>query len=130
MRRDDILDHDDWEVFDHFDGESSTETNLAVLVTLKNPGALARREGAAASFAANVAPAMIESKVYEGLAAKLQDALAGQNVEADITVVEPRKWMPANGTTSIASDLGYVIGGTGLMAAFAWAIMKGLKARK
>ena len=95
------------------------ETDRAVLIKLKDPGALARSQGAAGAFAQGIAPAFIESKVYSGLAEQLGEALRAKNIDADISVVQPGTWKPAD-NGHIAQDLAYVIGGAGIAAFFCW----------
>lgn len=108
----------EWTSFDHFDG-LGPETDRAVLIKLKDPGALARSQGAAGAFAQGIAPAFIETKVYSGLADQLGEALKAKNIDADISVVQPSLWAPA-GNGYIAQDLAYVIGGAGIASFFCW----------
>lgn len=122
MKRDDL--HSDWEVFDSFDGAPrsapvQTETNRAILIKLLSPGALARGQGATAAFAESLAPAFVEARVYDEVASQLKGALADQNVEADISIVEPTKFASA-GMSYIGSDLAYLMGGAGVVGALYW----------
>ncbi len=122
MRHDDQ--HSDWEVFDSFDGEyigarPETRTNRAILIKLNSPGALARGQGATAAFAESLAPAFIEARVYDEVASQLKGALADQNVDADVSVVEPTKFASA-GMSYVGSDLAYLLGGAGVLGVAYW----------
>lgn len=104
---------------------ADSDTNRAVLIKVKNAAELARSQGALASFAQALAPATIEAKVYSTLAAKLAEALKKENVDAEITVVEPKGYVAADGK-HIASDIGWALGGAGVLAGL-WYLFSGRK---
>jgi hypothetical protein len=70
-------------------------TNRAILIRVRNAAELARSQGALASLAQTLVPATIEAKVYDEMAKKLQDSLKSNNVDAEITIVEPKKFQSA-----------------------------------
>lgn len=98
------------------------ETNRAILIRVKNAAELARSQGAIASFSQALAPATIEGKVYSEMAKELQKSLREKNVDADVSIVEPSKWKPA-GTDHVWTDIGFAIGGAGLLAGL-WYLFK------
>lgn len=100
-------------------GGIGPETDRAVLVKLKDAGALARSQGSVAAFAQGIAPATIETKVYATLAEKLSASLKQQGVEADVTVVQPGAWRTLDGS-HIGSDLAFMVGGAGIAALLYW----------
>lgn len=122
MRHDDQ--HSDWEVFDSFDGtvlpsKIRTETERAILIRLRNPGALARGQGATAAFAESLAPATVEAQVYDEVASQLDAALLSKNVDAEVSIVEPKMWSPA-GLAHVGSDIAFFVGGAGIVGALYW----------
>ena len=120
----------DWEVFDSFDGGvagSVSETNRAILIRLKDPIGVARAQGATAAFAASLAPATIEARVYEAVAMQIGASLGEKNVEADVTVVEPAGWTEATNMVNLGSDFAYILGGAGVAGVLYWLFRKGKK---
>lgn len=104
-------------------------TNQGILIKVKNAAELARSQGALASFASAIAPATIEAQVYKAVAQKLADALRDNNVDADVSVVEPAKFQPADGK-HIATDLvigAAAIGGIIAVLAFGSRLIGGKK---
>jgi hypothetical protein len=94
-------------------------TGKAILIKVKNAADLARSQGALASFAQALAPASIESKVYQQMASELGKALKEKSVDADISIVEPAGWQPA-GMGHVWTDVGFAIGGAGIIGALWW----------
>jgi hypothetical protein len=90
------------------------ETNRALLVRVKDPAAVARSQGKLAAFAAGLAPATIEAKVYEIMGDEFKKKLASQGIEADVSVVEPKSFQAA-GSSHIATDVAFAIGGMGVV---------------
>ena len=131
MKHDDQ--HNDWEVFDSFDGvvlpssqKIRSATERAILIRLRDPGALARGQGATAAFAEQLAPATIEAQVYDEVANQIDAALAAKNVDADISIVEPKVWSPA-GLAHVGSDIALFMGGAGLVGVIYWLFSRGKK---
>lgn len=94
-------------------------TNRAILIRVRNAAELARSQGAVATIAQAIVPATIEAKVYEEMAKKLQESLKANNVDAEITVVEPSKFKSAtNGHLAQDAVVGAVAisGVVGLLA--------------
>lgn len=108
--------------FEHSIGEVST--NRAILIRVKNADALARSQGSVAAFAQGIAPATIEAKVYAEIQKKLSDSLRAQNVDAEVSVVEPNAFRLADGSSHIATDIGFAIGGAGVLAIL-WYVFSG-----
>lgn len=102
------------------------ETNRAILIRVKNAGELARSQGAVAALAQSIAPATIEGKVYAEMAKKLADSLKAQHVDADVTIVEPKGFVQADGK-HIWSDVGLAIGGAGILAMLGYLLFRGSK---
>ncbi len=105
------------------------ETNRALLIRVKNTAELARSQGALASFAQQIAPSTIEAKVYDTMAQQLKESLADKHVDADVTVVEPRAWKPADGK-HVASDVALTVaaaGGVVVVLALLWRLVGGKK---
>lgn len=100
-------------------------TNRAIIIRLKNPAAVARQQGALASFAASLAPATTESEVYSRLAGELRKELKSQHVDADVIVAEPEGWQLATKSSPIGWDLGYILGGVGVFGVLVWIVTKG-----
>ena len=96
-------------------GTAPAETNHALLIKVKNAAELVRSQGALAAFAQTLAPATLESKVLSTLRDKLTSALKEQNVDADISIVEPKAFTAAGGG-HIARDVGLVVAGVGGLA--------------
>ena len=92
------------------------DSNHCILIRIKNAAELARSQGAVASFAQGMLPAWAETQVYETAVDKLKTALADEHVDADISIVEPKMFQPANGASTIGSDLAYGIGLFGFVA--------------
>lgn len=101
------------------------ETNQAILIKVKNTDALAKSQGGFASFAQTLAPALIESKVYQTIADTLKQKLAEQHVDADVSVVEPNAFRPA-GSSHVGTDIGYAIGAFGIIGIL-WYVFGGKK---
>jgi hypothetical protein len=101
------------------------DTNNGILVRLRDPGAVARSQGAMASLAATVAPATIEAKVYAEVARQLKSKLAAQGIDVDVQVVEPTAFKSTGGS-HIATDIGFAIGGAGVLAVL-WYLFSGKK---
>ena len=95
------------------------DTNQAILIKVKNAGALARGQGILASVAASIVPATVEAKVNRTIADKLKTSLKDQNVEADVSIVDPKNFQ-ASGLSHIGTDLGFAVGGAGVLAFFYW----------
>jgi hypothetical protein len=125
----DSFDGDDFKPFDSFDGcrprtpyiliGLGQETDRAVLIKVKDPGALARSQGGAATFAQGIAPAFIEGKVYDGMRDQLQTQLKAKGIDAEVSVVQPGQWRAADGS-HIASDFAFMLGGAGIATFFLW----------
>ncbi len=94
---------------------AGTETSHALLVRVKNAADLARSQGAVAALAQAIAPATIETKVYEEMGKQILDALRQKNVDAEVTVVDPAGWKPANGA-HLWTDVGFMLGGGAIVA--------------
>lgn len=94
---------------------SKQETNRAILIQVHNAAQLARSQGAIASIAQALAPATIEAKVYDEMKKKFIASLKDQNVDADVSIVDPANWKPADGWSHIWVDLGFAVGGAGLL---------------
>ncbi len=91
------------------------ETNRALLLRFKDPGAVARSQGGSvASFANAIAPGTIEAEVYNRAVPEVVKSLQSKGIEAEVTVVEPRSFLAA-GNSHIAADLGFAIGGAGVV---------------
>jgi len=95
------------------------ETNRALLVKLKDPGALARSQGSVAALAQGIAPATIEATVYTTAAGEVQKALAARGIPSEVSVVEPGQFRPA-GSSHVAQDIGFAIGGMGIVGLLWW----------
>lgn len=107
-------------------------TNRAILIKVHNAAALARSQGAAASLVQAIAPATIEAEVYKKVAEKLAAALRENNVDADVQVVEPKAFQPADGK-HIATDIvigAAAIGGIIAVLAFGRKLIAGRSKRK
>jgi hypothetical protein len=102
-----------------------SDTNRAILIKVKNAAELARSQGAIASFAQALAPATIEGKVYATMRDKLAESLKKENVDAEVTIVEPKGYVAADGK-HIASDIGWALGGAGVLAGL-WYLFSGRK---
>ena len=102
-----------------------TDTNRAILIKLRDPAALARAQGPVASFAQAVAPSTIEGKVYEGFRDQLAKSLKEKAIDADIQIVQPSSFIPAD-SAHVAADLGFALGGAGLVGIF-WFLFGGRK---
>lgn len=100
----------------------SPETNRAILIRVKNAGELARSQGTLATVAQSLAPATIESKVYDEMAKQLQQKFKEQHVDADVTIVEPRGYQSADGGKHIWQDVAIGIGLAGAIA-LAWGLV-------
>lgn len=94
---------------------AASSTNRALLIKINNPAELARSQGSLAAFVQTLAPSTIEAKIYDTLASKLRDALSAQNVDASITVVEPKAFTSA-GSGHVARDVGIAVAGVGGLA--------------
>jgi hypothetical protein len=79
-------------------------TNRAILIRVRNAAELARSQGAVATIAQAIVPATIEAKVYDTMAEKLKESLKANNVDAEVSVVEPNKFRSANGN-HVAQDV-------------------------
>lgn len=90
----------------------------AILIRVKNASELARSQGAVATFAEALAPATVGTKVLSTIAAQLKSALKGNNVDAEVTVVDPAGWEPAS--NKFVQDVGFAVGGAGALAAAWW----------
>lgn len=78
-------------------------TTRAIVIQLRDPSGVAASRSSIASLASLVAPQMIESEVYKGLADELRTSLAKNKAEADVSVVDAgslKGIVPA----SVASD--------------------------
>jgi hypothetical protein len=91
------------------------DTNRALLIKIKNPAELARSQGAVAAFVQTLAPSTIEAKIYEAMREKLSAALKAENVDAEVTIVEPKAFKAA-GVSHVARDVGLVVAGVGGLA--------------
>lgn len=96
-----------WAVFDRFDGAPVTQQ--ALLIKVKNAIDLAKAQGKVAAAAANFAPATIEGQVYSTMKTSLADALKGQGVDADISIVVPGQYAPA--APSLVTKIAFAAGG-------------------
>jgi hypothetical protein len=101
------------------------ETNRALLIKINNAPELARSQGALASFVQALAPSTIEAKVYDTMKGKLEAALKAQNVDATLTIVEPKAFTSA-GNGHVARDVGLAVAGAGVLAVM-WHLFKGRK---
>lgn len=101
----------------------SVQTGTAILIKVNNTAALAKSQGQVAALAQSLLPATIEAKVYDTIATQLKSALGQQGVEADVTLVQPAAWKPAN-SSHIAADIGFAIGGAGLLAVIMWLVQR------
>jgi hypothetical protein len=99
------------------------ETNRALLIRVRNTAELARSQGSVASLAQALAPATVEAKVYSSMASELRKSLKDKNVDADVSVVEPKAWQPADGK-HVWSDVGLGLGIAGVLA-LAWHFIGG-----
>lgn len=100
-------------------------TNRAILVKLRDPGAVMRGQGALASGIAALAPSpMTEALVYSGAAKKIKQGMVDNGIDADVSVVDPKNWKTVG--THLAHDIGFAVGGAGVLAA-AWWFFRGRK---
>lgn len=88
-------------------------TSRAILIRVRNAAELARSQGAVATIAQALVPGTIEAKVYDTMAQKLKESLKANNVDAEISIVEPNKFKSADGK-HIAQDV--VIGAVTISA--------------
>lgn len=100
------------------------ETNQAILVKIKNAPELAKGSGVTGVIANALVPATTEAMVYSQAAGELKTALKEKGVEADVTVVEPSGWKPAEGNSHLIQDLAVGVGVLGV-AAIAYNILFG-----
>ena len=90
------------------------DTGKSVLVRLRDPASLARAQGSLAALAQSLAPATIESKVYDTFRDTLAQSLKDKGIDADVSVVQAAGFRPADGS-HIATDIGFAIGGAGVL---------------
>lgn len=69
-----------------------------ILIRVRNPVDLARREGGVAALAQALAPATVEEKINKTIADRLRGALKNEGVDAEITIVEPAAYRTAGGS--------------------------------
>ncbi len=100
-------------------------TNKAILIQVKNAGALAANQGKVAALAAGVAPATIESTVLSTVVSKLKDNFKTQGVDADVSMVEPAGYQPASGS-GLMVNVACVAGGAAVVG-LAWLLFGGRK---
>ena len=105
-------------IYDHLIGQGP-ETDRAILIKLKDPNALARSQGSAATFAQAVAPAYVEGRVFDGFKQQLVESFKAKGIDADVSVVSPAQWKPA-GQDHLLGDLGYALGGAGVIGIIWW----------
>ena len=108
------------------------DTNRAILIRVKNAGELARSQGGVASLAQSLAPATIEGKVYDTLRDKLFKSLQEQHVDAEVTGVEPKGFVQADGKhswTDVGVGLLAAGGAVGLLAIL-WRVFAGHKVKR
>jgi len=74
------------------------DTNKGVLIRVKNAPELARAQGAMVSLVQQLAPATVESKVYEKLADELRASFKDRKVDADVLVVDVDAWKMSKST--------------------------------
>jgi hypothetical protein len=88
-------------------------TNRAILIRVRNAAELARSQGALGTLAAALVPGTVEAKVYDEMKAKLVESLKANNVDADVSVVEPKNFKsPTNSHLAHDAVVGAVaIGG-------------------
>lgn len=104
-------------------------TNRAILIRVRNAAELARSQGALGTFAAALVPATVEAKVYDEMKNKLAESLRSNNVDADISIVEPKNFKSAT-NSHIAHDavVGMVaIGGVVGLLAIVYRLIVGRK---
>lgn len=89
-----------------------------ILIRVRNAEELARSQGAVATLATALAPATVGTKVLSTIASELKKALKDKNVDAEITVVDPAGWQPADG--KFIQDVGFAVGGAGVLAGLYW----------
>jgi hypothetical protein len=68
-----------------------------ILIRVRNPAQLARREGGVAALAQALAPETVEEKIHKTIADRLRNALKNEGVDAEVTLVEPAAYKAAHG---------------------------------
>lgn len=102
------------------------ETNRAILIRLLNPSQIARRDGTLSAMAQHIAPATVEARVFDDTVDKLTEVLRSQNIDAEVTVVEPTNWEVASPSKHIWQDIGIGLGMVGIVA-LVWRLVNGGK---
>jgi hypothetical protein len=102
------------------------DTGKGILIKLSNPAAIARSQGNMAALAQGLAPATIESKVYDGARDEISKSLKLKGIDADVTVVQSGAFHPADGS-HVWTDLAFAIGGAGIIGIFWWLASRGRK---
>lgn len=100
------------------------ESAKAILIRLRDPGALARTQGSVASFAQALAPATIEAKVLETVKDQIGQSFKDKGIDADISIVQPGNFALAD-NSHIAADVGFAIGGAGMIGLFWFLFSRG-----
>lgn len=100
------------------------ETSRGVLIRIKDPQAVARSQGSAAAFASALAPAMIEGRVYDELLKETKKSFQQKGIDAEVTLVEPSAFRPVVTGESFAIDIGYAIGGAGIVGLCVWLLAR------
>jgi hypothetical protein len=67
----------------------------AILIRVRNPAELARKQGGAAAIAQMLAPNTVDEKIHATIADRLRGALRNEGVDAEISIVEPDNVRPA-----------------------------------
>lgn len=98
-----------------------SNTEHAVLIRVRNAPELARSQGWMASIAQSLVPSTVEGKVYSELATQLGEALRGKNVDAEVSIVDPKGWTDAS-WKNLGVDLAIGAGVIGLAALVSWKI--------
>lgn len=68
----------------------------AILIRVRNPSDLARKQGGAAAVAQMLAPNTVDEKIHSTIADRLRGALKNEGVDAEITLVEPSGFKSAS----------------------------------
>jgi hypothetical protein len=66
----------------------ATTTQRVIVVDIKDPTAVAKKQGALASLASSILPEFVNDKVYDEVAKQLGPALKDKGVDADVKVVD------------------------------------------
>jgi len=60
-----------------------------ILIRVRNPVDLARKQGGVAALAQMLAPATVDEKIHQEIANRLRGALKNEGVDAEVSLVEP-----------------------------------------